>query len=125
MNVIAYLKNTTTIGQRLQSALEQILPNGALIIRQTPAGLAATLSTSHKHPDIIILLAASHRDLSRMLEMKTLLRDRKIILVLPDDSEESFARGCMIFPRFICDISSDFTDVTSVLEKMLSTCNVN
>ena len=125
VNVIAYLKSTTTIGRNLQRALGLVMPDEAIVIRHTPEELAATLSKSHKYPEIIILLAVSHKELSQFLEMKMLLRDRKIILILPDDSQASFARGCMIFPRFICDISCDFTDVASVLEKMMSTCSLS
>ena len=125
MNVIAYLKSTTTLGRKLHRTLDQVLPDEALIIRHTPTGLAATLSKSNGDPEIVIILAMSQKELDRFLEMEMLLRDRKIILILPDDSQASFARGCMIFPRFICDTSSDFTDVASVVEKMMLNCSLS
>jgi hypothetical protein len=125
VNIIAYLNSTSSIGRKLQRTLNLVLPEEALVTRHTPEELAATLSKSHARPEIVILLAASQKELARVLEMKMLLRDRKIILILPDDSQTSFDRGCTIYPRFTCDINSDFTDVAAVLEKMMSTCSLS
>ena len=122
VNVIAYLKITSPLGRKLRHALGLVLPEKALVIRPTADELAVTLSKSHVRPEVVILLAASQQELGRVLGLEMLLRDRKIILILPDDSQASFARGCRLYPRFICDINSDFGDIAQVLEKMMSSC---
>ena len=125
MNVIAFLKSTTPLGRKLQRTLDRVLPEKALVIRRTPEELAVTLSKSHAQPEIVILLAASREELGRVLDLKMLLSDRKIILILPDDSLASFARGCMLYPRYICDIGCNFNNIASVLEKMMSNCGLS
>lgn len=120
MNSIAYIANTTTTGRKLQSVLKAVRSGGTLIVLRTRVELEAALSKSNGHPEIIILLTTSQDELNLIFEMKTLLRDRKIILILPDDSPDSFSQGCLLFPRFICDMNSNFMDVAAVLEKMMS-----
>lgn len=121
MNSIAYIGDVATVGRKLQSALEAVHWGRTLIVLRTLAELTAHLSKPNGHPEIIILLTTCQEELERIIQMKTLLRDRKIILILPDDSREAFAQGCLIFPRFICDLNSNFLDVAAVLEKLTST----
>lgn len=69
---------------------------------------------------IAVLLAESQQDLLDILSIKDLLKGVRIVLILPDNNEDSIRKGHTLFPRYLTDVNSDFAWVTLVLKKMLS-----
>jgi len=70
-------------------------------------------------PIAAVLLAARSEDLSDLLSIRDLLRDVRIILILPDREANTIAQGHTLRPRFLSYTDSDFTDVLAVLGKCL------
>lgn len=118
MDVMAYIGQEAGIGVRLRRAIASVLPGERLVLLRSLADMSACLSAPGRLPGIVVLLAADREELSRMGEMAPLLADLKLILILPDACQESYTMGCRLYPRFISDRSSDFSDVAAVLEKM-------
>ncbi|MEW5724981.1 MAG: hypothetical protein AB1896_17855 [Thermodesulfobacteriota bacterium] len=67
----------------------------------------------------VVLLAGTREALEALLSMEEFLRDRKIILVLPDHDKETVALGHRLGPRFLTYLDSDLSDVGAVLTRMI------
>ncbi len=118
MKGVLYVGHETKIGSRLKTVVSSIMSPNELVVSSTQADLSITLSKSLQYPEIIVLLASSQKELADILEMQSLLVGRKIILVLPDEHQDSFSMGCRLFPRFMCDKHSNFNALADVLTKM-------
>lgn len=69
---------------------------------------------------IAVLMIADQNDLSDILSIHHLLRDTRLILILPDHDETTISKGHELYPRFVSYIDSDFSDITAVLDKMIN-----
>ena len=78
-------------------------------LRQSPAS------------EIIMVFHASDRnDLCFLRSFRSLARETKLILILPDKQADTVSEGLLSSPRFIMFLDSDFSDVTAILERMLN-----
>jgi hypothetical protein len=69
---------------------------------------------------IVVLVAASRRDLGKIAAMRFFLEHLPIILVLPDRRQKTAALGHTLRPRYVGYRDGDFEDVAAVLGRMLS-----
>lgn len=68
---------------------------------------------------VTVLLVASRHELENIVQYADLLRDQKIILVLPDRNMETLSMAHTLYPRFISYTDGNLRDVTSVLRKLI------
>lgn len=78
------------------------------------------LRSSLTRQDIIILQAHDTKILHKAASLKELLSGHRIILILPDNLQETVALGHSLRPRFITYQDSDFLEMASVLSKMMN-----
>jgi hypothetical protein len=71
--------------------------------------------------DTVYIISTQADDLSLLLTKSQLLLGKRIILILPDESEQTIAAGHKLQPRFITHVNSDFSEIGAVLRKMLIT----
>jgi len=70
-------------------------------------------------PDSVAVLLASNRgELQQMQLLRRLLIEIYVILVLPDRKKSTIELAHRLLPRFLSRISSNFTDLKIVLNKM-------
>ncbi len=67
---------------------------------------------------IIIVCPASRDELEKISVQKDLFINTRVVLILPDRSEETIACGCGFYPRFSIFADQDFKDIVAVLQKM-------
>ncbi len=65
-----------------------------------------------------LFMIATHEELSTILSIHLLLRNMKIVLILPDKSEGTISKGHSLRPRFLGYFDDDFQDVAAVINKM-------
>jgi hypothetical protein len=119
MNLLLYTTAVEGTGERLQRAIETLVPIERTEVSCTIDSLSCRLRQPKDDLTIAVLLAASRKDLADILSIHDLLCDIRIILILPDTEDDTVARGHTLQPRFLSYIDSDFTDVAAVLEKMV------
>jgi hypothetical protein len=61
----------------------------------------------------------SKGDLLDILTLQHLLRDVRIILILPDDDDDTLAKGHALRPRFLSYREEGFADIADVLSRMI------
>ncbi len=70
--------------------------------------------------EIFILLADSKIRLNRLATLIELMEDKRIILILPDNSKTTIAEAHKFFPRFFTCMSDTYSDLREVLNKMIT-----
>lgn len=70
--------------------------------------------------NVVVLLAADREDLLEITSLGDLLKDMRIILVLPDHDRSTIAKGHLLRPRFMAWLDDDFAQVEIFLKKMIS-----
>ena len=71
------------------------------------------------NPDVYVLLADTPSRLASFEKLKTLLADKRLVLVLPDDTEETLSRVYRFYPRYFTVMSDTCADLRDVLAKMI------
>ena len=80
---------------------------------------------SYYDREIFILLADSKKRLNELTSLIDLMDDKRILLILPDDSKSTVSMAHQFFPRFFTHITDTYDDLCSVLSKMTNKKNVD
>jgi len=67
---------------------------------------------------LIILVDSKHR-LNELIPLIQLLEDKRLILILPDQSNDVLSVAHRFYPRFFTYINDTYDDLCSVLDKMI------
>lgn len=67
---------------------------------------------------VIVLQVSDDADLQNIIELKELLLDYRIIMILPDDDPDTTVLAHTLRPRLITYKNGDFLDVAAVLSRM-------
>jgi hypothetical protein len=120
MRLLLYSPVKEGVGKQLRRVIEDLVSKDKVEIYQSVESLSLRLrQPADSLPIAAVLLAARRGDLTELLSIRDLLRDIRIILVLPDRDEDTIAKGHTLRPRFVSYSDSNFTDVCSVLGKMI------
>ncbi len=119
MALLIYSTRTEGAEERLLRVIGLLHPENKFEICRSIGELSKRLRQPSFNPTIAILLASSREDFEDILSIRDLLWDTKIILIVPDTSPDTIAKGHTLRPRFLSDCNSDFLDVTAVLSRMI------
>ncbi|MGD9157153.1 MAG: hypothetical protein PVG39_01980 [Desulfobacteraceae bacterium] len=125
MSLLYYRPSQNIAAEKLQFVIESEMPDQQLEIFYSIEGLSARLSQSARGNCTAVILAENITDLENLFNLKTLLKDIRIILILPDRSEEVISMGYKLHPRFLSYVDSEFSDVAVVLKKMIKLMEEN
>jgi hypothetical protein len=67
---------------------------------------------------IAILFPSNPEELNNLLEVRHLMHNTRIILVLPDEQVRTISDGHLLRPRFITTAGGNLNDVAAVAQKM-------
>ena len=119
MKVLYYGTNNHYDGNRLQRAIESIVPIENTEIYREIAQLGKRLRLPTCDISVSVFFTKNKAELFDLVLLKESLLNLRIILILPDEDEETINMGHTLFPRFVTYIDSDFKDVKAVLKKMI------
>jgi predicted methyltransferase len=119
MAVIFYKSSSNGISEKLQRAIEAVIPEGEMEIYLSINRFLERILQFSYDESIAILLTSSRKELHEVISIREQLRDLRIILILPDKEELTVAMGHTLYPRFLSYVDSDFMDVTLVLKRMI------
>lgn len=119
MKILVYIKENNGAGERLQKVIEAIVPDEQIERFRTTEDLYRRLYQPGTRPGLAVLMATNRQELSEILSFQNLLFDVRIIIILPDREEDTFALACELYPRFASYVDSDFMDISAVLRQMI------
>ena len=105
------------VGENILNPIARLFPD--VEVFRSMDGLSARLRQPLDDPAIAVLIAQTWGELANFLQIRNLLRDVRVVLVLPDRDAETIAKGHVLQPRFFSYLDSDAGEVTAVVEKML------
>lgn len=119
VNLIVYADHRI-MGEKLWPILHQTNLEGQMEIYFSINKLTQRLRQAGPGNIIAVLFTTKRKELLKIAGLFDLLRDVRMILVLPDRTPDTVAIGHGLFPRFISYADGDLRDVGAVLCKMIS-----
>jgi hypothetical protein len=119
MGLILYLPGKDEASAILLRIVRSAIPDHAIEIYSSISDLSERLHQSMLDAGVAVLHVASRAELMEIIYLEDLLRELKIVLVLPDSQPDTLDRAYTLCPRFIVAAESDFKHLGSVLKKMV------
>jgi hypothetical protein len=119
MKILFYATQSDWAAEKLQRVLEGLVPRDQLEICRTFSRLSDKLYKPSNNLDIAVLTAVTDEELSKILSLRDLFSDIRIVLILPDSKSATISKAHTLGPRFLTYLDSDVEEVKSVLGKML------
>lgn len=119
MKLLFYAQGNNLRGHRLQGILAAMVPKSGIELCETVAGLTERLRRRTGNLTLVVLCLSTAEEFEQILEIRRWLQDLRIILLLPDRSNDTLARGLTLRPRFLGFVDTDLSDIAAVLDKML------
>ncbi len=118
--ILFYHKATLNLGRAFEQTFTQQWGRVDIEIFKTIESIKDRIGNNIKpfENEIYIFLADSKSRLLELSQLNHLMEDKKIILIVPDMSEEIMRVSVRFSPRFITRISEDYEDVHLVLKQM-------
>jgi hypothetical protein len=69
--------------------------------------------------EIFILFAETENRLKELFRLIDLLENKRIILILPDQSKTTVSAALNFYPRYFTQINNSYNDLCAVLNKMI------
>ena len=104
-------------GKRLMAQIRDSIPGQKIKIFRSVETLAGSLANSPS-PDIAVLLVADEAELLSVLSLKKSLEDSRIIMILPDRTEENLKRSYPLNPLLTCFRDGGFSETVALMARM-------
>lgn len=118
-SVLLYIPVKGELEERIQRSIGPQVLNEETETCRNIDNLSQRLVQFGDKPQIAVLVAPTRKELLDLHSIRHQFSDLRIILILPDQEEETIAMGHRIYPRLLSYVDSDFKDVAAVLGKMM------
>ena len=106
-------------GAKFKKHMEQNFKSPEIEIFQTFNSFKARLKrVSIYDKEIFVLLADSKNRLKELTSLIDLMEGKRIVLILPDDSDHTTSCAHQFFPRYFTYVNDTYDDLDAVLIKM-------
>lgn len=82
--------------------------------------LQEILETVCTEDALFIYFSLNSKDLEGLKTLRPMFQDRKIITILPDDTEYSQSIGCAVLPRFQAVLTDDLSIVAEIACRIIN-----
>ncbi|KPK91822.1 MAG: hypothetical protein AMJ94_06470 [Deltaproteobacteria bacterium SM23_61] len=118
MIVILYTSHWEEPAERLQRLIQSSFPVEGIEIYRTLSSFLHRMQNPPDLPFVVVLLAGERNELLDFRSIDHLLGGTRLILVLPDQAEETLRTAHLLRPRYLTYADSDFSDLAQVIKKM-------
>ena len=119
MTIIMFYSNPKGAGERLLSEIQTRIHGHRIEVDQTVKDLSDRFRRPMIDRAVIVFVAESREQLERFVAMGDLVSTVPILLVLPDRRKATISIGHKLYPRFVAYLDSYFSDIVSVLSKLI------
>jgi hypothetical protein len=99
--------------------LQDLVPEGDLKVFHALDNLFDEILQSLDEMFIVVLRPMNQTDLEDFKRLRGLLRNLRIVLILPDNDRQTLALGHDLRPRYLVSDQNAFDDIAAVLGKMM------
>lgn len=119
MIIILFYSDKNGPGERLLSDIQAKIHGHWIEVDQTLKDLSDRFHYPLLDRAIMVFVAESREQLEGLISMGHFFRDVPMLLVLPDSEPATISMGHRLYPRFVTYVDSDFSDLVSVLSKLI------
>ncbi len=125
MNFILFIhRDSSKKGVILKKIIDQNFNSVEIQTLQTFNAFKARLEKAYNYnEEIFILFVDSKNRLNELKSLIDLLDDKRLILILPDDSKSTLSDAHQFFPRYFTYINDTYKDLCDVISKMINPKN--
>jgi hypothetical protein len=123
--VIVYAKEGDQCGDLFKDIITGLVPKANIETYGIISDLSSRLHMPKRKCNIAVLIAADREDFERILAVRPLLDNVRIILVLPDRETDTVRMGHSLHPRYLSFKDNSINDIKSVLARMIEVDNAN
>lgn len=106
-------------GEELQEVLNNALPERRVEVFTDLEEMVTDLRRPEAEPVLVVLVIGDVAELEEFLPLRSLWQDAGIILVLPDETEETLSLAQELNPSYIKSADEDFVELASVIDEIL------
>jgi hypothetical protein len=118
MKICLYSVNDSTFVQDLMAMLAGVVDPADIV--RLPGDFAFHHTNGQiRSGDIIILVLSSRTEIELFLEMKEMLADFRLVILLADNSEEMATLAHGLMPRFLATVDQELNATIHVIERMV------
>ena len=118
MKICLYSVNDFPFVQQLSAMLAGVVDQAGLV-RLAEDFAFNRISEQIRSGDIIILVLASRTEIEHFLEMKEILADFRLVILLADNSEEMATLAHGLMPRFLATVDQEIDAIIHVIERLV------
>jgi len=118
MNVLFYMRTPGAKEDALLGAVAPFVSGGSLEVFTDLRSLAARIRKPKDAPSIAVVYNPNAPDLGALVSMRELLRGVRVLLVLPDEDEETITLAHRVRPAYITYIDDGPSGIVSVLKRL-------
>ena len=118
MNILYYCTEADSDFNKINRIIDVMVPVKKFATTSSLKIMENHLLSSLSVDFLIILQVSDAAELQNIIELKELLLDYRIIMILPDDNPDTTVLAHTLHPRLITYKDGDFLDVTAVLSRM-------
>jgi len=118
MQLLFYSSGDDQNVKRLEAAVHKVVPESKIEPFKSLDDFRERLRMPVEPDSIAVLLASNREELQQMRLLRELLTEIYVVLVIPDRKKSTIDLAHLLLPRFLSRISSNFTDLKIVLNKM-------
>lgn len=120
IDIIIYSKKTNGSWKNLIKAINDVSSQLEPKIFHTVEQLIQWLIHRTGQLTIAILFIGSKEELNEIVECKNLFSDLQVILILPDQEDDTEKIALKLHPKYFSYIAPDYSEISAVVKKMLS-----
>jgi DNA-binding NarL/FixJ family response regulator len=117
--VLYFSEEAADAGAELQEVLNNALPERRVEVFTDLEEMVTDLRRPEAEPVLVVLVIGDVAELEEFLPLRSLWQDAGIILVLPDETEETLSLAQELNPSYIKSADEDFVELASVIDEIL------
>ncbi len=121
MQLLLYSSTDGQNIKRLEAAVHKAIPESQIELFKRLDDFRERLRTPIEPDSIAVLSASSGEELQRMQQLRGLLTEIYVVLVIPDRKDSTIRLAHLLLPRFLSQTDDSFIDLSNVLDKMVRT----
>ena len=118
-NILLCTAPSHQVTTKLKDIIQSISKKNNIIAVTNTRDLLDILHKPMNGVDAVVIFRASRKGLSALLNLSEELHRLPLILILPDQKNQTIANGHSLRPRFLSYMDSDFSDVRDALQNIL------
>ena len=119
MVVFFFSSKQKGVSKQIQMTVEALVDSHDFKLCRTVENLSRRLHQKKGDAYIALLLASNREELTSLVSLRSLMSYTRIILIIPDEEEDTVTLAHKLRPNFLATKDNDLQDLSAVLMKML------